>query len=101
VVEVLYAKRPDPREYKAFGLTAADFPEPECDVWPDNWLPFTFYLENATQWRQGMNGATGLDYNVLFYEMDRKNIHGEDRDDLMMCIREIENAALDQMYKKT
>lgn len=49
----------------AFGLTKADIPEDEYDVWPDNWPAFLLFEAMSTQWRVGMGGATGLDYNAL------------------------------------
>lgn len=49
----------------AFGLTKADIPEDEYDVWPDNWPAFLLFEAMSTQWRVGIGGATGLDYNAL------------------------------------
>ncbi|WP_460100055.1 DUF1799 domain-containing protein [Pseudomonas sp. H3_C08] len=49
----------------AFGMTLADIPEEEYEVWPDNWPAFLLFEAMSTQWRVGMGGATGLDYNAL------------------------------------
>ncbi|VVO93724.1 hypothetical protein PS732_02493 [Pseudomonas fluorescens] len=46
-------------------MTKADIPEDEYDVWPDNWPAFLLFEAMSTQWRVGMGGATGLDYNAL------------------------------------
>lgn len=46
-------------------MTKADIPEDEYDVWPDNWSAFLLFEAMSTQWRVGMGGATGLDYNAL------------------------------------
>jgi hypothetical protein len=46
-------------------LTKADIPDAEYEVWPDNWPAFLLFEAMSTQWRVGMGGATGLDYNAL------------------------------------
>ncbi|USU01769.1 DUF1799 domain-containing protein [Pseudomonas siliginis] len=46
-------------------MTLADIPAVEYEVWPDNWLAFLLFEAMSTQWRVGMGGATGLDYNAL------------------------------------
>lgn len=46
-------------------MTKADIPEDEYDVWPDNWPAFLLFEAMSTQWRVGIGGATGLDYNAL------------------------------------
>ncbi|MFI8394204.1 DUF1799 domain-containing protein [Pseudomonas sp. NPDC078863] len=43
----------------------ADIPAVEYEVWPDNWRAFLLFEAMSTQWRVGMGGATGLDYNAL------------------------------------
>ncbi len=46
-------------------MTLADIPPVEYDVWPDNWSAFLLFEAMSTQWRTGMGGASGLDYNAL------------------------------------
>lgn len=46
-------------------MTLADIPAVEYEVWPDNWPAFLLFEAMSTQWRVGMGGATGLDYNAL------------------------------------
>lgn len=46
-------------------MTLADIPEEEYEVWPDNWPAFLLFEAMSTQWRVGMGGAAGLDYNAL------------------------------------
>ncbi len=49
-----------------FGLDAADFADADMvDVWPCNWPAVQLFASVSTQWRVGMNGATGLDYAAL------------------------------------
>jgi Phage related hypothetical protein (DUF1799) len=51
----------------------------------------------STQWRTGMNGATGLDYNVLKEIWQRLKIPLSRRDDVFQDIRIMENQALKTM----
>mgnify|MGYP002507829641 CR=1 FL=1 len=53
-----------------------------------------------TQWRIGMNGRTGLDYNVLFSSLDRMNLSASDYDELFSDIQTLEFAALEEMNKQ-
>lgn len=54
----------------------------------------------STQWRMGMNGPYGLDYNVLFNRMDRMKLSEQDHEWMFDDIRVIEAAALTAMNKK-
>lgn len=46
-------------------MTKADIPDEEYEVWPDNWPAFLLFEAMSTQWRVGMRGAVGLDYNAI------------------------------------
>lgn len=46
-------------------MTKADIPDDEYEVWPDNWPAFLLFEAMSTQWRVGMGGAVGLDYNAI------------------------------------
>lgn len=37
----------------------------DLGVWPENWRVVRIATMMRSQWRVGMNGAYGLDYNVL------------------------------------
>jgi hypothetical protein len=76
-----------------------DFPEPEVALWPENWPCLNLFTQLSTQWRVGMNGPTGLDYNVFFHEMDRNGVHGDDYDEMLAGLRVIETTALDEIHK--
>lgn len=54
----------------------------------------------ATQWRVGASGPTGLDYSVVFYELERAGLKGDDFADMFECLRIMEQAALSEIYKK-
>lgn len=82
------------------GLSPEDFPEPMVDVWPENWSAIQLYNQHSTQWRVGMNGPVGLDYNVIFHELDRRGLAMTEYDEFMDNIRLIEAAALDHFSKQ-
>lgn len=44
---------------------AGSFKEPPVEVMPCNWKTLLLFTAMQTQWRVGMNGATGLDYAAL------------------------------------
>lgn len=47
-----------------FGATPEEM-NPPTELLPDVWPSFEIFVDCATQWRVGVNGATGIDYNVL------------------------------------
>ncbi len=47
----------------ALGLTLDDLDDAE--IWPENLLAVNVFIAMATQWRAGMGGPIGLDYNAL------------------------------------
>jgi hypothetical protein len=64
------------------------------EVWPENWPAFTLFTRLGSQWRVGMNGAIGLDHNVLFHRMDRMGLSADDYAQLDDDICVMEQAAL-------
>jgi hypothetical protein len=85
----------------AFGLTEADFGSQEFALWPDNERAVTLFTSIATQWRTGMGGPIGLDYNVLFHRLDRLKLESDDYEQLFFDLRMMEREALDILHKKT
>lgn len=71
------------------------------DIWPDNIAAFEIFSFMGTQWRVGMGGATGLDYNVMYRKMDRLGLASDDYDQLERDIQIMEGAALACMHQKT
>ncbi|WP_232916939.1 DUF1799 domain-containing protein [Pseudomonas corrugata] len=61
----MYEPGPSEADLAAFGMTLADIPDEDYEVWPDNWSAFRLFEAMSTQWRTGMGGASGLDYNAL------------------------------------
>jgi hypothetical protein len=69
----------------------------DFEVWPDNWLSYQVFSCIGTQWRTGMNGATGLDYNVLPEIWRRLKVPFKERDNIFQDIRIMESTALETM----
>jgi hypothetical protein len=67
------------------------------EVWPENWQTVDLFISVATQWRIGMGGPTGLDYNVLFRVLDSKGLSADDWELSFGDIRIMESAALEAM----
>lgn len=66
-------------------------------MWPENQAAVAVFIAMTTQWRNSGFGATGLDYGVLDFIMDRKRIPAEDRDDVFESVQVMEEAALHTM----
>lgn len=61
----MYESGPSDEDLAAFGMTRADVPDEEFDVFPDAWPAFVTLNAMSTQWRVGMGGPVGLDYGVI------------------------------------
>lgn len=72
-----------------------------CELWASNEPAMNFYYNfMRTQWRHGFNGPTGLDYNVLLHELDRRALDKDEYDDLFAAVRVIEQEALRETRPK-
>jgi len=57
---------PDAKKMALFGFEAEDFEATDIvDYWPEHKLAVQVFLGMQTQWRVGMAGLVGLDYNAL------------------------------------
>ncbi|WP_320338560.1 DUF1799 domain-containing protein [Citrobacter sedlakii] len=79
-------------------MTPDDYDDQFIDVWPDVWPSFLVFQAVSTQWRTGMGGATGLDYNVLPWVMRLHNV--SDEATALSDLQVMERTALRIMYKK-
>ena len=79
---------------------AAKKSEEEVELWPENEQAIKLFSVLSTQWRVGMNGPTGLDYNVLFHKMDRMGLDPDEYELLESDIQVIEREALNIIHKK-
>jgi len=59
------------------------------------------FIKVGTQWRGGVAGPTGLDYNVLFRLMDRMDLPAAEWDETLDSIRTMELQALKTMRGST
>lgn len=79
---------------------AARVDEAEIEVWPDNWPAFVLFCDLQSQWRIGMGGPTGLDYNVLLTLLARMRLSDAEHDNLFDDVRVMERAALDAISSR-
>lgn len=70
---------------------------PVVEVWPENWPAVDLFVRVGTQWRVGMGGASGLDYNVVWRMIDRLRLGAEQEDDLFEDIQHLEREAMKAM----
>lgn len=49
----------------AFGLQVQQPDQAVCEVWAEHWPALRIFGAMQTQWLQGLNGRTGLNYAVL------------------------------------
>ncbi|MET0332549.1 MAG: DUF1799 domain-containing protein [Dyella sp.] len=80
-------------------MRLSDYPEPLVEIWPESWPAFDLYTQISTQWRVGYGGPTGLDYTVVYHELDRRNLDRETYDEMLAALRVIERAALTELHK--
>ena len=73
----------------------------EVELWPENEQAIMLFSSLGTQWRVGMNGPTGMDYNVVYHKLDRMNLSPTDYGQLEDDMRVIEREALRIMNKST
>lgn len=83
---------------KTCGLALHLIVESALDVWPDMQPAFQLFQAMATQWRTGMGGITGLDYNCLPWLMRVYAV--EDEASVLNDIRIMETAALKVIHQK-
>lgn len=96
----LYTPAPTEEELAGTGFTVADYADDDFELWPENMPAIHLFSSLSTQWRHGMNGPTGLDYNVLFSRMDRMKLSERDYDWLFDDVQVIEREALSAINSK-
>jgi len=82
------------------GMTEDDFPDSVCWVWRQNWKAFSVFADLQTQWRMGMGGPIGLDYNALPVVFRMNGVARNDQPELFECLRVMESEALSLMHRK-
>lgn len=81
------------------GLKPKHYPEPKVVVWAESWEAVQIFSRISTQWRVGPGGPIGLDYTVIYHELDRAGLAGDDYETTLGALRIIEQAALDEIHK--
>ena len=69
----------------------------DFEVWEDNWDTVVMFLRVQTQWRIGMSGATGLDYNAIRWTFEMYGV--SDQREMFEGLQVMEAAALGAMNK--
>ncbi len=69
----------------------------EQDVWPENWPAVMLFNQMSTQWRYGLNGVFGLDYNAIFSWMDIEGWGVEVKRDVFSGLQVIEKRVLEKI----
>ncbi len=93
-------RRPTAAALRGTGLKPSHYKEPIVEVWPESWPSVELYVRYQTQWLQGPGGPSGLNYAILFADLDRSGIEGEDREDIMDGVRIIEAEVLRLIYQE-
>lgn len=88
------------QEIEQSGFEAEDFASDIAEVWPENQEACELFCSLSTQWRMGPSGATGLDYNVLYLDLDRMALTPFEYGHMKAKVQIIERAALECMHKK-
>lgn len=96
----MFTPAPSEQELAIAGVTLDDYEEEAVEVWPENQPVYMLFVQLQTQWRIGMGGATGLDYNTLYHKMDRMKLEPDEYEELEDDIRTMEFAALGAMNAK-
>lgn len=70
------------------------------ELYADNAQTVKVFIDMSTQWRVGMGGVVGLDYNVLPMIFSIRNIDGEERAEVFEGIKVMEGSALKTMREQ-
>lgn len=80
-------------------MTVEEASGPPVEIWPDNIAAVNVFISMSTQWRVGMNGPIGLDYNAMTFVMRTAGVTKAERADVFDGIRIMEDVALETMRK--
>lgn len=85
-----------------FGLREEDYEDTEgiVEIYEDNWDTFNLFNAMSTQWRVGMSGATGLDYNVIPILSPSLDIPDSEMKDVIFGLRIMESEAMKTMAEE-
>jgi len=78
-------------------IEEAEKPEEFDGIYPDNFLSVSIFLDLLTQWRTGMSGVTGLDYNAIPAVLNLRKVKSKDREEVFECVKVMESAVLNRL----
>ncbi|WP_454710950.1 DUF1799 domain-containing protein [Cupriavidus nantongensis] len=78
----------------------ADVTPPDAEIWPENETTVGVFVQMGTQWRVGVGGPVGLDYNALPFVMRMQGVPPDEQPDLFESIRVMERAAMEEMSEE-
>lgn len=81
------------KSLESLGFSGADL-EIEVGILPENKSTVEVFFAMSTQWRSGMTGSTGLDYNALPAVFDLVGVKRKQRQEAFAGIRVMEGEAL-------
>lgn len=81
-------------ELQAFGFDPKTY-KVTVNAWPDTIPAWELWDRVGNQWRMGHGGAFALDYNTVFYLLDRMGLAQEEQNVLFDSIRTIEAEVLE------
>lgn len=70
----------------------------ELEIFPENWQPVQIFIAMQTQWRTGMSGPIGMDYQALAVVMELYEV--ADRKDCFSAVRTMEIETLAAIAEK-
>lgn len=73
------------------GVRVEIAPDPDTEVWPDNWVPMRVIQAMATQWNVGMTGRLlGLRYEAMPFVLGALQVRRADRADVFQAVQVME-----------
>lgn len=90
----MYERGPTAEQLGVLGLSLADVPEEEVEVWPDVWPALRLFEAMSTQWRTGQGGTSGLDYAAVPATAAMLGIRRRDLAEIFPDLRALEVEAL-------
>lgn len=99
----MYWRPPSQSALDAWGgaRSVDDFPEPQTEVWHENWDICHWFAATSTQFVPAASGVIGFNYLVAHQEFDDMGLTGAVRDEWKWKLRVIERAALSHINKPT
>lgn len=88
------------RNAEAAGLRITLPPEPDTEVWPENWQVMEVAVRMSSQLNVGMGGVVGLRYESMPVVLDLLNVPAADRLDVFDGLRVVESEIVRLLAEK-